>query len=51
VSHGAKEEREDDSADGSFDAARERQGRDGGRAEVTRYSNEVGDRYHLIALI
>jgi hypothetical protein len=51
VGSNPEQESDDDTTDGRLNATRKGQRRDGGGAEVKRDSDEVGDWYHLIALI
>jgi hypothetical protein len=46
-----EQQSDDDATYGRLHATREGQRRDSGSAEVKRDCDEVGDRYHLIALI
>ena len=51
MSSNPEQQGDHDPGNGRSYAARERQRRDGGCAEVERDGNEVGDRNHVIALI
>jgi hypothetical protein len=49
VGSNSEQEHDDDAPYGRLHTTRKGQRRDGGRGEVKRDGNEVGDRYHLIA--